>query len=428
MEAKWIMRWKHWIAPTPIKEGVWRRKEGGYLIRGRARCPRTGKLLEVRQAVMVVDAADAYLHLQRELSRITGGVETTGSTKQRFSDFAVSLLERKVQTGEIKSAKGREKWGYILRCHLLPSFGAYYLQELRKVDIELWRVDVAKKITAGQYKPSTANDWLAVLRVIMSAAVADLDLPKDPMALVNDFDTSEHDTYTEEEPNSLTPAELPVFLTGLRRLYPQHFAMAAIGFSTGLRPSSLRPLRREPRGKDAPADVLWTEGVLLVRQSHTRKQEVMKTTKTKRHQRIPLPTELVDILRLHISELPEGAMNESALLFPSETGGFRSPSCLDKPFRVVAKEVGLNKHITPRAMRRTFQDLARVAEIDNVVTRAISGHATEAMQQHYSTVSGEEVRRGLARVVDLAGFRQALATAEVGEQVGERRADARKAG
>jgi hypothetical protein len=53
-------------------------------------------------------------------------------------------------------------------------------------------------------------------------------------------------------------------------------------------------------------------------------------------------------------------------------------------------------------MRRTCQDLAREAGIHDVITRAISGHATEAMQRHYSTARDHEVAAGLAKVIDLA--------------------------
>ena len=35
------------------------------------------------------------------------------------------------------------------------------------------------------------------------------------------------------------------------------------------------------------------------------------------------------------------------------------------------------------------------------MVRAISGHATTTMQEHYSSVSGEEVRTGLGKVVAL---------------------------
>jgi hypothetical protein len=55
---------------------------------------------------------------------------------------------------------------------------------------------------------------------------------------------------------SVLVEEVPLFLGGIRRLYPQHFGMVALGFATGLRPSSLRPLRR--RGLEA--DVRWERG------------------------------------------------------------------------------------------------------------------------------------------------------------------------
>ena len=58
-------------------------------------------------------------------------------------------------------------------------------------------------------------------------------------------------------------------------------------------------------------------------------------------------------------------------------------------------------------MRRAFQDLARAAEVRDVVTRSISGHATEATQRRYSTVSATEQRTSLARVLRLMGLRKA---------------------
>ncbi len=66
-------------------------------------------------------------------------------------------------------------------------------------------------------------------------------------------------------------------------------------------------------------------------------------------------------------------------------------------------------------MRRTFQDLCRAAHVADLVTRAVSGHATDTMQQHYSTVSGDEMRQNLARVISLAGFRDAMSRAESAE-------------
>jgi hypothetical protein len=73
-------------------------------------------------------------------------------------------------------------------------------------------------------------------------------------------------------------------------MFPQHFAFCVLGFVAGLRPSTLRPLRRDN-------DVLWDEGAILIRQSHTHGDEVMDITKTAQDQRIGLPVDLVEILR-----------------------------------------------------------------------------------------------------------------------------------
>lgn len=167
----------------------------------------------------------------------------------------------------------------------------------------------------------------------------------------------------------------------------------------------------------------WDKSLLLVRQSNSRSDIIMDSTKTAADQEITVPKELLDVLRWHIdTQLRPGPQEESNLLFPSELGGMRSRSCLDKPFADVTKVIGLNKHISPRAMRRTFQDLARAAEVRDVVARSISGHATEQMQRRYSTVSPEEQQKSLARVVRLIEFRNAKrGPARGGEESGEGR-------
>src|SRR5207248_6840960 len=169
--------------------------------------------------------------------------------------------------------------------------------------------------------------------------------------------------------------------------------------TTGLRPSSLRPLRRDGQN----ADIKWDDGILLIRRSQTLGKEVMETTKTDLHQRLTLPPELLDVLRWHVDEqLLHTPMRMSDLLFPSVHGGYRARSVLDKPFDEVSKAIGLSFNFTPRGMRRTYQDLARAAGIHDAVTRAISGHATPAMQLHYSTARGGEVKQALAKVAKIA--------------------------
>jgi hypothetical protein len=80
-------------------------------------------------------------------------------------------------------------------------------------------------------------------------------------------------------------------------------------------------------------------------------------------------------------------------------------------------------------MRRTFQDLCRAAQVHDFVARAISGHATVEMQEHYSTVDGQEVRAGLAKVISLAGFRRASGEkTDAGDAGGDAAVGKKKAG
>ncbi|HEX3905779.1 MAG TPA: hypothetical protein VH853_23335 [Polyangia bacterium] len=256
------------------------RTTSGYRVRVRAVDPRTGTQKEANQGFDGITMEQAVLKQAqlRDAIRFGGGV--TERVRMKYAHFAKSLFERKLAMGELRSAKTRERWADTQDLHLIPYFGDWFVDAIRKPDIEEWKAAQGRKIERKEYSPNTANGWL----------------------------------------------------------------------------------------------------------------------------RIPLPFDLVEVLREHAEALPEGPMRESDLLFPSETGGFRAGSCLDKPIRKIAKGAGIRQRLTARFMRRTFQDLGRQAKVHDFVVRAISGHATVAMQERYSSVAGDEVRAGLAKVISLAGF------------------------
>jgi integrase len=407
-KKKWIKRWKNWLAPTAI-QNVWERREGGHFVRARVMDPTTGHLREIKKSLPEASKATAFKWLEDEKARVKSGAVSVQAQKTRFYEFAASLVEHKVKVGDIKSAKGRSKWDDVLT-HLIggttgekakkhvPAFGEFFLDMLQTTHIEAWKAGMADLIAAGDYAPTTINGWLSILRVIMKAAKRQLGLTHLATEGVENFDLSEHETYTEEEPNALSPEEVPAFLVGMRDLYPQHYAMAFLGLVTGLRPSSLRPLRR----RGPLADVDWQNGRLLVRRSQTLGDDVMNTTKQRVRYKIQLPPEAVAVLKWHVdTQLATPEQEDSDLLFPSVKGGYRSPCVLNKPFADVAEAVELGKDFTQSGLRRTFNDLARAANVEAIVTRSVSGHLTEKMQDHYSTVNPNEQRAALAKVIRL---------------------------
>jgi integrase len=101
-------------------------------------------------------------------------------------------------------------------------------------------------------------------------------------------------------------------------------------------------------------------------------------------------------------------LNTGSLQVTRAGSSFRSPSALDKPFSEVGRAIRLRKRITPRAMRRTFQDLARNADIEAIVRQKICGHATDEMSDLYSTVPQREIQAAVGAVISLAKYRELL--------------------
>src|SRR5262249_45823372 len=80
---------------------------------------------------------------------------------------------------------------------------------------------------------------------------------------------------------------------------------------------------------------------------------------------------------------------------------FRSECFLTKAFAEVGRLIGLKKKFSPRGMRRTFNDLARLANVEAIVTKSISGHKTDRMREHYSSVQPSEQRESIGRLLRL---------------------------
>lgn len=412
---RWVKRWSILMSDKPVLPGVWKRKDGGHVVRSRVVNPKSGRQVEILR--VLADESDpkralAWLTAERDRIRRGAGPEQEIPI---WKSFAARLFRDKVDDRSISTAAGRKKWRRILEHHLLKApWALFYVDRVTHADLVEWRAEIAKQSwtrrikrngvewtskSGDRYSPNTLNTWLGIARVIWAAAKHKYQLAINPMDGVEDFPTAVHRTYTEEEPNSLTADEVGLWLHTFKASFPQFYAMAFLGLVIGHRPSTLRPLRRQ----GPQADLNFKTGKLFVRRSNTEKDEVEDFTKTKRDQTITLPKSVLDVLKWHCdTQMETWQMRESELLFPTRQGGFRSRSCLDKAFAAVTAACKLTKRITPRALRRTFKDLGRVAKLDGVVAKAISGHTTDAMDLLYSTADQAEVLAGIEKVTRIA--------------------------
>src|SRR6185436_11010324 len=92
---------------------------------------------------------------------------------------------------------------------------------------------------------------------------------------------------------------------------------------------------------------------------------------------------------------------EAGWMFPSTEGTLRTPNSLDRAWARCKQIAGITKRFTVHGLRYTFTDLVRRANVDAVVRRALTGHVTEEMQRHYSTVGLDEKRAAIAGVLRL---------------------------
>ena len=114
----------------------------------------------------------------------------------------------------------------------------------------------------------------------------------------------------------------------------------------------------------------------------------------------PIEPELAEIFREHRRRLLRANANEpdEGWMFPSTEGMPRTPNSLDQAWAKCLKHADITKRFTVHGLRYTFTDLVRRANVDAVVRRALTGHVTEQMQRHYSTVGLDEKRAAIAGV------------------------------
>ncbi len=420
---EWVTRWRYELSAKAVRPGIWRLRDGGFFVRGRFR-DAMGKRKDVKAALR---EAKTPAEAQRTLDALVAQAraQATGAipSSQPWGSFALSCLKERALKRKLESESTIERWTKTLENILIPAFGNIDARDTKtlRFHIDSWLTEtVAKwmkegkpvvkkrrgsgesrrsrgpledKIVLVKIKPTTVNGWLRILRTICRAAKVKFDLPKSAFEGIEFF--GEGRLFTKEQPNALPPDLMPIFMATARFMYPQHYAMILLGFVTGLRPSSIRPLRR----KGPEADIDWNTGMLQIRRSHSRKQTIMNKTKIGTDGEIALPSVVLEVMKWHVAtQLSTPGQRESDLLFPNEDGGLRARNVLEKPFKAIAKELGLKIKLTPKGMRRTFNDMARVAGVHDVVTRSISGHQTEKMQHHYSTALAKEQRAELEKV------------------------------
>jgi integrase len=264
----------------------------------------------------------------------------------------------------------------ILERFILPFMGDMRVDDVERAHLVAW-MESLSELRTDQGKPyakaTLAGAWRTI-RTLFRDALVLCDLERDPTMGVR-F----HVKGPGPKPKDvLTQAELLRLLEGAEHEKPDVRAVLWVGFTTGMRFGELSALTWE--------DVDFARGFIHVRRSQVNGN--VGPTKTETARTVPLHPTVAVLLREHEERQLE-LLVRSKLVFPARTGGYRYPSSLRKPLARCAQRGAVDKHVTAHTMRRTFNNLARQAA-GEIVTRAMTGHATAAMTEHYSDVTLDE--------------------------------------
>lgn len=365
--------------------GVYRVNDNLYRIRAAGLDPRTGRQKSVEQLLDGVSAQEAARR-QRELANEIKN-PAPEARRMRVGEYARSWMTSKAVSVDPATAR---TYADALDQHVLPAFGDYWYDALTKSDVQPW-VDASfsrsYETKGGKKKPYTRNAihaWFRVLRAMTRDAVETQGLPKDPTARVSFPGAVERETA-----NALEPADLVRFLEVVRVKAPQHCALITLLAFTGLRFCHASALRWED----------WDESaaVIHVRRKHVRGKIGPVSRKKRAPEAIPVEAPLAEILREHRERLKHSPeLVATGWRFPSEAATLRTPNTLNKVWSSCLAAAEIGHRFTIHGLRYTFTDLTRLAKVDPVVRRALTGHVTEAMQRKYSTVAIEEKRSAIA--------------------------------
>jgi integrase len=311
--------------------------------------------------------------------------------RETLQTFARSWLSTRLARGDWRETTAR-RYAESLDLHILPRLGHVFIDALKPREIE-----EAIAEWATEYQRATVNSWLRVMRTMLSAAVTNGIISTNPAMAVRALRERRDDDGDEDDwSNAFVPSELHAYLGVWRERYPEHFALIATLAITGLRWGEATAL-------------MWTDieaaeqhGVLRVRRSHVR-GVIRKTTKTGKRRLVPFPVDLANLLNEHRRRLV--AVQHPGLVegwvFPNAAGKPLGNGALADANQRVLKHAKIGKHVTIHGLRRTATDLLRRAAVDPVAAKAIIGHTTDRMREHYSTVNVEEARDIGQRVVSL---------------------------
>lgn len=326
-----------------------------------------------------------FADAKKERARLVLELELEAAPKSArvpFRVYSESWLASRAATVSVHTAK---HYALHLAQQINPFLGDFYLDKLTRDDVQRWINGQVGKVAR-----ETIRTRYRVFRSVWASAMADHAKQVDDVTTGIRFPTAVR--KDEADTNALTADQLRTFLAGWagKKDEAMIWMLATLGARwchvSGMKWSDLdrenkriRILRAHVRGVISPINV-----------------------NKKAPSSLPVDDEVLTRLEAHrIRLIKRDVPNPDGWLFPSHQGTPKLPSSIRKEWAKVAKAAGISHRFSVHGLRRTFNDLMREAGVDGVVIRAFTGHSSDTMREHYSSVGHAEQERTVGKLLQL---------------------------
>jgi integrase len=275
-----------------------------------------------------------------------------------FKEAAEKYLAKLKQ----EAGKDLEKKNYRLNLHLIPFFNEKPLSQIDSSDVELYK----KQRLANNAKPGTVNRELATLSHLLNQAVEWKWLQHSPCRIKRLPEGQGRITY-------LTTEQIKRLLEVAKRdLSPHIYLFIMIGLETSMRKMEILSIKLQ--NIDLGRKMIY----------------IPKAKAGAREQ--PITQGLANALKLYL----EGVGEEQVWLFPSKRSVTGYCVNIEKPFRRVVAEAGLDvKQVVRHTLRHTAITHLVQAGVDLPTVQRISGHKTLQMVVWYSHQNGQHIQEAM---------------------------------
>ncbi|MCP4499011.1 MAG: site-specific integrase [Deltaproteobacteria bacterium] len=265
---------------------------------------------------------------------------------------------------------------HVAERFILPFLAHLQLNEIGKPELSLWmeKLSRMRKADGSAYSLQTFGSAWSLLQTMFNDAESLIGFEVRAHHKLR-FSVKAPKTTTPKD--TLTREELVALLEQTQHETPDIRTMIWVSATTGMRFGELAGLE-------------WRDFDLENLVIHIRRSQVggkMIPTKTSTERTVPLYPNVAEMVIEHRKWLRKMRIGmRDKVVFPSRNGKYRAPAVLKRPLARCAQKAGLEKHVTNQTLRRTVNNLIRQAA-GEIAARAVTGHTTQSMTEHYSDVN-----------------------------------------